>query len=143
MPNWCENELHCVGPKEDLDEIADLWGADEGVFQAVKPMPEGFDLHETGANPKWYSWRNENWGTKWEPSEEVLDRTSEGSLDISFQTAWAPPREIIVAIGQKFKKVKFILKYWEGGAAFKGTFIVEKGYTVKDVTTDYHGTRGG
>jgi hypothetical protein len=57
----------------------------------------------------WLSWNCENWGTKWnacESSHEIKD----SKAIIKFDTAWNPPRPIIVAFANKFE-IPFQYKY--------------------------------
>ncbi len=90
----------------------------------------------------WYEWCCKNWGTKWSASEvELRGRTADG-VTIDFKTAWNPPLPVIRKLSEMFPGRRFILKYWEGGAGFKGVaqFMMGEG---EDECTVYKGRRGG
>ena len=53
------------------------------------------------------------------------------------------PVLVITALIDKFPKLSFCLRYWEGGACFKGVLRGEKGIITEDETSDYSGSRGG
>ena len=42
---------------------------------------------------RWYDWRNENWGTKWDvPKDEIdVEPINNGSIVVEFHTAWSAP----------------------------------------------------
>lgn len=54
----------------------------------------------------WLGWCVEYWGTKWNASEvEIKDNV------ISFETAWACPTKVLIALSKKFNTIKFSFKY--------------------------------
>lgn len=54
----------------------------------------------------WFGWCVEYWGTKWNASEvEIKDNV------ISFETAWACPTKILIALSKKFSTTNFSFKY--------------------------------
>jgi hypothetical protein len=46
-------------------------------------------------------------------------------------------------MSRRFPDLTFTLRYWEGGAAFKGVFKAKGGETIVDKCGDYRGPRGG
>ena len=42
-----------------------------------------------------------------------------------------------------FPDLKFVLKYYEMGAAYQGEFVCEGGKVLKDEAREYCGDRGG
>ena len=96
MPNWCENELTITDNKESrhfINELNQYIIDNEGrFFQYLYPMPE-YLLH---ASDKWYNWRVENWGCKWDACEtEVVHLDDENNcITIHFNSPWAPPIEL-------------------------------------------------
>lgn len=120
MPNHCHNDRYINGPKDQVDALLALIGADkpepEFRFTAVIPYPEKYaapdremrdlgckkfaekygDHAKDGFNSGGYEWRTENWGTKW-GGYEVVRRDYLG-VCVSFQTAWSPPSPIVIAL---------------------------------------------
>ncbi len=148
MPNWCFNELTVTGPKESLERFA---AAARGVhpgddsnteeplcFQALVPMPADPASDETALNhddslPAWWTWRLRHWGTSKDCSAPSVIEIDEGAgLLYHFDTAWAPPTELLRAIGTRFADLTFNLQYCEPGCGVCGTFGVHGEY-VKDV----------
>lgn len=108
MPNWCNNSISIVGPR---DKIRALWAQaqkDEkeggGLLQALHPMSNDLNITagwlgdgdeqkaleaQQQANldkhgyKDWYDWRVANWGTKWEISNEGLEfeEDEDGNFD--------------------------------------------------------------
>jgi hypothetical protein len=77
----------------------------------------------------WYSWANNEWGTKW--SMEVTGYTYDTEREpeaiyISGNTAWSPPIELLVKISQKFG-VKVSISYVEEGMDFIGASVIIDG----------------
>lgn len=119
MPNHCWNQLEVVG--EDLTAIRPFiktekttYGTTEHNldFQAIVPMPP-----EMEKGDKWYDWRIGNWGTKW---NSYSGQDTEDA--ISFDTAWAPPIPIVVALAKLVGKT-LRLVYNEPGMDFCGEVV--------------------
>lgn len=147
MPNWCNNSITITGPK---DTIADLWtraktaqDGDFGLLQAMVPMPEALrgttspTPQEGQANYKgeqptvdgatnWYDWAVNNWGTKWDVSDEGLEYedTEDGYATISgwFDSAWAPPVQAYNTYLEQNREVSLVSFYEEGGMDFAGHY---------------------
>ena len=47
---------------------------------------------------RWYYWKIDNWGTKWNSYDFQLYDESKSKLQVRFLTAWSPPHEIFVAL---------------------------------------------
>ena len=91
----------------------------------------------------WYEFCLKHWGTKWQGTYLSHKRTSARRVVLSFDTAWTPPKPVVLAASKKFPECKFNLKYYEGGCAFKGQYKVSDGCVEKDETSGYTGPRGG
>ena len=119
MPNWCENYLRLEVPsKQEADKIVAVLDSDEddvGLLNHLMPQPEN--------NPDWYSWRVNNWGTKWEVSIQHYDRddNDDGSatFNIHFDSAWGPPTGVYDCVSEK-EGWNLFATYIEGGMAFGG-----------------------
>jgi len=150
MPNWCLNCLEIQGSDKQVKEVLDYIAGDKSDkdstlfdFNKIIPMPkELIDL--TSPTPEkekalqekmkkkygyanWYDWCIGEWGTKWNSSDVEILYVADSMTDtqIYFSTAWAPPVPVIVALGNKFPKLHFILEYFEGGMCFAGRLDVE------------------
>ena len=138
MPNWCNNSFTITGSTES---IKDLWdtaqtAADDGGFgllNAICPMPKELEgttaPSEDGDN--WYNWRVENWGTKWDVSDEGLEfiDNGDGTASISgwFDSAWAPPIGAYEQLADDFDSCVIECSYYEPGMDFGGFWSSENG----------------
>lgn len=113
MPNWCDNSVRLShSDKSKVDALeAVLQSEDKQVFQHLRPMPES-------EKDNWYDWNINNWGTKWEISLHDWDRQDDGSIWISFDSAWAPPIALYEYLHAEGWEVEGM--YHEGGCAFAG-----------------------
>ena len=112
MANWCQNRVTFSGDAEQIKEIRELFTNDE-PFQKILPLPDVED---------WYSWRTDNWGTKWDiKAEDVsFDADDENYLQIEFDTAWAPAEGICYKLREKYKEIDIIWFYDEPGMQLAG-----------------------
>jgi hypothetical protein len=97
----------------------------------------------------WYYWRNEHWGTKWQPdgAERRQDgpsyRTGQQEVLVTFATAWSPPLPVVLAMSKKFPTLDFELRYFESGCCFNGIYECEGGEVTQADQGPYYGDRGG
>ena len=61
---------------------------------------------------RWYDWRLEKWGTKWDVPKDDIEITeiNNGSIVIGFHTAWSPPYSIYRKLFNKFSDVS--IEWW-------------------------------
>ncbi len=110
MPNWCNNWTHFRTNDRAQAERMIAAFENKQLFQEFVPCPDELNnvdspnrdeehanaLIEKYGHSSWYSWRVENWGTKWD-TEATLDpeiqEDGEGEflISVSFDTAWSPP----------------------------------------------------
>ena len=109
MPNWNFNKLTFSSQnQEDINEIkSQLIKGGEFSFNNVIAQPQEVKDSEKvqSANPLWYSWNTENWGTKWDAqSVSIIEKSEQGysknwfTLEIRFDSAWCAPIPVIKAI---------------------------------------------
>lgn len=53
----------------------------------------------------WYTWCIENWGTKWNVPDAVLDSESDTELVYYFNTAWSAPIAVLQTLSEQFPDV--------------------------------------
>ena len=69
---------------------------------------------------RWYDWRNQNWGTKWDCYEVQIDEELPYGFEVTFDTAWAPPEPVCEAIREKYPDISVQWHYDEPGMEFTG-----------------------
>jgi hypothetical protein len=113
MPNWCTNQFTIQ--HEDPEQIKKVKKAmEEGnLFNTFVPEPE----LEGNA---WFTWRVNNWGTKWEVSDYFGTAETPNSISAGFVSAWAPPTPIYDAMVAEGFKVQAY--YYEPGESFGGIY---------------------
>ena len=167
MPNWCSNDLTITGPKVSIQGLMTLVKLVDGEFDfnGAIPYPSEWALADAesasardkgdwtvkdGFNNGGYDWCIEKWGTKWNASDvgwqdpvDLQRPKGHQRLEVTFETAWAPPEPVIKALGEKFPDLKFKLRYYEGGMGYQGSLVMEGGEVVKQTEDKYSGQRGG
>ena len=126
MPNHVSNTLEINVWNRDrenrIEEIKEyLAGDDEGrptVIDFNNLIPEPEDNNEN-----WYSWRCDNWGTKWNAYEAYIEDESHDHIIYKFDTAWAPPLPVIEKLREVLEE-----KYGEEGDVYVSGMWVEEGY---------------
>lgn len=124
-------------------------------MEAVNAYREKWDTTSDGYNSGGFEWCRRAWGTKWN-AYDVARRDYDGRTCVTFQTAWGPPRPIILALAGRFPDVTFTLEYFERGMNFVGGFQCpsEKdwyedtrwhaGIVIREwYIENYYGIRGG
>lgn len=107
---------------------------------------------QLGTYEGWYSWRLENWGTKWDASFDgpfmALMTHDDADLDVSvetqgatvtptvavykFDTAWGPPVPFVGGASERFKELEFVLRFGEPGNGFAGEVKYVAGVCMHD-----------
>ena len=55
---------------------------------------------------RWYAWRNQNWGTKWDCYCVEIDECDlPNGFEVTFDTAWSPPEEICQALREQYPDI--------------------------------------
>jgi len=130
MPNYCSNDIYISGDEAQIAQLTELLKTDEEtIMERIIPTPE--DL----ADEDWYSWRLNNWGTKW----EMVDLTSEyedDSIRLDYLTAWAPNTPFWETVSARFPELQMTHHYKEEGLCFVGVATYEGG-NCSDQTINY------
>lgn len=125
--------------------IKDAQKKDENprIFNIIKPMPDelrevtkGYfaDDAERAENDKkraecaekygytdWYDWSLGEWGTKWDASDVFHTVEPDGSLLLTFDTAWSPPIELYKTLEDMGFKVS--AGFVEQGVNYIGYYV--------------------
>ena len=128
MPNYVSNRLTLSGEPVQLERFTDLNRSDERDgwpldFGKLVPMPSDLvdEVTPKGTFPSWYSWRLENWGTKWNAdSVSVSGNAMEGSVTYEFVTAWSPPDPWLACASEAFSEISFHHEFVEEMLHFAG-----------------------
>ena len=93
-PNWLE-------VKNDDGELP-IEKQHKNTFGEVAFVTREFP--NSGKNDdRWYYWRLQNWGTKWDACSVEITRDDEDYLEIRFDTAWAPATPVIEKIRELYQ----------------------------------------
>jgi hypothetical protein len=153
MPNWCMNEVSIYGDAQEITKFVDECFTEVDSqqvldFDKVAPepdynKPQNVDKDLTTASvttallsqggigkewqPDWYTWRLDNWGTKWNLVPAKGGSVDGYSVDITkdyinltFDTAWSPPDGIYDAIFVKYPDLDVNWFYREDGMQMSG-----------------------
>ena len=118
MPNWCANNITIKGETETLQLLKD----NNFSFDFIRPQPESQKTDE-----RWYEWRLENWGTKWDIHSPDIKLEDNHTLVVTGDTAWSPPLEILRYATKRFPDIEINITYEEEGMDFFGEADFAKG----------------
>lgn len=116
MPNHVENRVRISLTGMNSQEFFDKIRGEGEVIDFNTIIPETDEVKaaidnniafardgDTGGTG-WYDWRCNNWGTKWNAYDAVVEDVWDGDncadIQIAFTTAWSPPFPIIDALRQ-------------------------------------------
>lgn len=76
----------------------------------------------------WYDWCVDKWGTKWGDCDtELHGDASDGSISLTFESAWSPPVDGIIHISTLFPDLVFLMSWAEEGMDYYGGMAVKNG----------------
>lgn len=154
MPNYCSNEVTIVfNDKTDYDKFITQAGVEEstspyldydnakngyGFFDRFVPTPSEMLVGEG-----WWSWRIDNWGTKWNPDVQMFLTDDDGlTIQLSMDTAWAPPIPFFTTFTELFPSADVQLNYLEEGMGFCGRAYLAEGTCneayINDIPTEMY-----
>lgn len=82
----------------------------------------------------WYSWRCENWGTKWNACHYDEGISDDNLMCFNFDTAWSLPMPVMEAVMEKYPNLIFEYSFHEESGAFGGSAYSEEGKMVYHFT---------
>ena len=158
MPNHCSNTLTISGITEyQWSEIAATIDCSEdsktSFLQTFYPEPKWDNIpNQQGELPslnngrgsrcwsdgtqdhRWYDWRNQHWGTKWDIfdcSNDFLQEEPGTEFSMSFSTAWSPLSEnCMQEISKHFPGALLTNYYEEEGEDFCGVTVAQNGIAL-------------
>ena len=126
-PKWEET------PLSEEDQYKSLYRRKVGevgelpvmVINEDKPFLSGLRFKSTDVNDeRWYDWRCQNWGTKWDVDRHGLKFIDHGddtaSISGWFDSAWSPPIGACEEYLEHNKDCSIRLIYYEPGMDFMG-----------------------
>lgn len=169
MPNWCNNSISIVGPREKIRVLWEQAKKDEeqggGLLRGLRPEPNYDEIDVLPTFPgivgnnepvakgqSWWDWRVQNWGTKWEVSVEGLEYEEDvdGNYDNGgkgpyaritgwFDSAWSPPVNAFDFYANENPDVNMTLDYYESGMCFVGRAEFADGEMLYDDCIEFSG----
>ena len=136
MPNWCTNQVTLRhSDKSKIEAVFEevTKGVRCELFQMLRPMPL---VEEEEGNEGWYTWRLDNWGTKWEAQvfHSVMENDNEVVID--FDTAWGPPIELYDYLLKDGWEIE--AAYHEPGMGLVGRFTGSGGEVVQNDSYEWN-----
>ena len=111
-----QQEYSFSKPRGEIGECPKL------IINEEKPFLSGHRFPSTGElDDRWYNWRVQNWGTKWDcDTLEIDDTDMPHGFEVNFETAWSPPEEICNAIREQYDDLSISWFYDEPGCEIAG-----------------------
>ena len=133
MPNHTDNRVILShDDSQKIDMIYNIMNTDDTpLCQTLIPMDEALLDNDAHADDGWYTWRLQNWGTKWDVYESHCTRIDANTLQLTFYTAWSPP----IPVFDKLVDMGFevIARYLDEGWMYAGEYINYDDWTTDDV----------
>lgn len=134
MPNHVTNIV--VAQKEVIDALLNEKGRVD--FEQIIPMPKIIyrgalsledEIRLQGRD--WYTWSIANWGTKW----NAYDSEHPSDTKVQFDTAWAHPALVIIALSSLFPEDTISVKYADEDLGYNlGKYTIRNGvYLTEDL----------
>lgn len=105
-------------PEEPLPDVAKKYLEKNPEYEKEGTL-RLLALAETGFQ-SWYPWAIENWGTKWNAYDCVLDFQTEKYVEFCLNTAWSFPEPVFLRLAELFPELTFECDCYDEGANFAG-----------------------
>jgi len=133
MPNHTDNRVILShDDSQQIDMIYNIMNTDDTpLCQTLIPMDEALLNNDAHADDGWYTWRLQNWGTKWDVYESHCTRFDANTLQLTFYTAWSPPMPIydkLVDMG-----FEVTARYLDEGWGYIGEYVSGDDWCTDDV----------
>ncbi len=130
MPNHCFNKIEIYG--KEASKVASKIESEETPFDFTKIFPEPdydkiavkptFGTVEESCMPKWWDWRVQNWGTKWNSYDCEVIEIDDEQIEYRFSTAWSPPEGVIKKLREQYPDIEITAFYDEPGMEIAGYY---------------------
>lgn len=123
----CRDLMYPAQKKMIIQEFEDLKNKNiELLMQEAKSLLR--NILEYGSSSG-YRWCIENWGSKWNSFENKQKSENE----ILFETAWACPVKVLVALSKKYPTAKFECSFADEDIAYNcGSFSIKDGEIIEE-----------
>lgn len=120
MPNHVMNKMTISGTSSIIDELLNKVTTDTTPFDfnGIIPMPDHIYRGDLGnkelalyGKNNWYDWSVENWDTKWNAYDVVLERDFPNEVRIQFCTAWNEPYPIYFALNEQYPDLDIYIEF--------------------------------
>jgi len=133
MPNHTDNRVTLYHKdSQQIDMIYNIMNTpDTPLCQTLIPMDEALLDNDAHADDGWYTWRLQNWGTKWDVYESHCTRFDANTLQLTFYTAWSPP----IPVFDKLVDMGFEVtaRYLDEGWGYIGEYVNGDDWCTDDV----------
>ena len=133
MPNNTDNRV--ILSHDDIQMIDMIYNImntpDTPLCQTLIPMDEALLDNDAHADDGWYTWRLQNWGTKWDVYESHCTRIDANTLQLTFYTAWSPPMPIYDKLVDMGFEVN--ARYLDEGWGYIGEYVSGDDWCTDDV----------
>ena len=133
MPNHTDNRVTLYHKdSQQIDMIYNIMNTpDTPLCQTLIPMDEALLDNDAHADDGWYTWRLQNWGTKWDVYESHCTRFDANTLQLTFYTAWSPP----IPVFDKLVDMGFEVtaRYLDEGWGYIGEYVNGDDWCTNDV----------
>ena len=110
--------------KGDLTDSEKKFGVSRGITEKMKK-----NFIKRFGYADWYSWKLNEWGTKWNSSEVCWNDSSD---HVSFSTAWSTPFPIFEKLSKKYPEARFEVEYSDEDFGYNvGTYTLVGGVEVE------------
>jgi hypothetical protein len=124
---------------------------EEKIMEYAKSFVQMVNNIETYGFASWYTWRINNWNTKWDVSQSDIgihieaykSNRNKKKFLASFDTAWSPPIGVFQKLSEMYPDLDIKIAYFEGGCGFKGVTKFKGGEIISHKEGSYRGSRGG
>jgi hypothetical protein len=156
MPNHTTNQLEVIGNAHEVarfieeNKIQDedsYEGVKQFSFEAQMPTPPETKVRENVVRlkecatddlnkivfPSWYTWRVDNWGTKWDcyDVEDWVDNK------IRYFTAWSPASNFFLHVSAQYPNLTFHHQFSDEGGLFIGEQTIVEGKIEEEFWYDW------